>query len=168
MLTGIYPARVIATWLAESAKKKTPYVNLKFSVMDGDQEITNFLPIWISDKAIGMARKSLKLIGFDLEKESIYTLANGSTLLAGNEFEVEVFEEEYKGEMQTKYRIPMGDAPLSAESASKVDAMLKSKSEEKTETKVAKAPSAKKAMINEMMDQIAKAKPVEPDDSQAF
>lgn len=161
MLPGIYKAVGVASWLAESSKKKTPYVNIKF-VLPTENNATGFVPVWISDAAIGMARRALKAFSFDIDKESVYTLANGSKRLEGIEFEVEAVEEEYKGEPRIKFQMPMGDAPLTQEGAAKVDAMLRSKSEEKPKRTVRKQSESEAEMERQL------AKPTEDDPDKLF
>lgn len=51
--------------------------------------------IWISDKSYGIARRSLSLCGFDIDKDSLGELIRNPKLLAGRK--VAVLVEEYNG-----------------------------------------------------------------------
>src|SRR5687768_11675104 len=108
MLPGIYPADVIQTWvLKKDNEKKTPYVKIKAEVYGDEPQVqTVFIEVYISKAALGMARRQLKLVGFDIDKEPIHKLENGSEHLKGTRFEVECYEDTYNDKTRTKYRIP--------------------------------------------------------------
>lgn len=54
--------------------------------------------IWISDKSYGIARRSLQLCGFDIDKTSLAELIRNPKLLAGRK--VTVLCEEYNGKVR--------------------------------------------------------------------
>jgi hypothetical protein len=59
--------------------------------------------IWLTAKAFGIARKSLKVIGFDVDSRKLAELLDTPKLLAGNKFPAEI--EEYRGELRANVRI---------------------------------------------------------------
>lgn len=63
--------------------------------------------IWMSDKSMGIARQSLKLCGFDCDKESLVVLAENAERLAGNE--VDLMVEEYNGKIRAQ--VALNSAP---------------------------------------------------------
>jgi len=63
--------------------------------------------VWISEKAMGMARKQLRLAGFDVDKHELSILAEDRTFLAGNF--VPIVVDEYKEKPQ--WRIDMDNVP---------------------------------------------------------
>ena len=54
--------------------------------------------IWLTEKGFGMARASLKVCGFDVDKESLSLLEDNPTYLAGKT--VPIVVEEYNGRMR--------------------------------------------------------------------
>lgn len=79
-------------------------VQLTFTTAAGDAIRGN---IWLSPKAMGMARRCLKLCGFDADKQSLCELDADPNLLQGNKLTIEI--EEYNGTLQAK--IPTSEAP---------------------------------------------------------
>ena len=59
--------------------------------------------IWLSPKAMGMARAALKKCGFDPDTLDIDDLVEKPTLLEGNE--VEIMVEDYKGRRQASINL---------------------------------------------------------------
>jgi hypothetical protein len=76
-----------------------PYFVVGFRAADGER-MAGYL--YTSDKAIGIARKSMKAIGFDIDTRDLNELCDNPKLLDGNEAEIDVVEEEYKGKIRTK------------------------------------------------------------------
>lgn len=80
------------------------------STQKGDTDIVRFLldvegdqypaVIWLTPKAMGIARAQLKKCGFDIDARLLTDLEDDQTLLAGNIVPVEV--EEYKGKLQVR------------------------------------------------------------------
>ena len=95
-----------------TARSGTRSVDVRFMVEDGEGwEIVG--NIWLTDKAWEMARKSLKAIGFDVDKQSTKLLDTNKELLAGNKCNITVAEEEYKGKtsLKVKFINPLSEAP---------------------------------------------------------
>lgn len=59
--------------------------------------------IWLSEKAMGMARRALKLCGFDVDKHSLAILDSNPTMLAGNV--VPLMVDEWNGKTTVKVDI---------------------------------------------------------------
>ena len=138
---GIHKMKVVSHGLFESSgEKRTPYVGIVFEHDSGEK--CN-VQVYVSDAAAGMARKSLKKLDFDIDKQSIYALNSNPRLLAGHEADVECFEDDYGGKVRTKYQLVLSDKPLEATQASKLDAVLraaKSEDEKADKPKVARSP----------------------------
>lgn len=138
---GIHKMKVVSHGLFESSgEKRTPYVGLVFEHESGEK--CN-VQVYVSDAAAGMARKSLKKLDFDIDKQSIYSLNSNPKLLAGREADVECFEDDFGGKVRTKYQLVLSDKPLEATQASNLDAMLraaKGDDEKEAKPKAARAP----------------------------
>lgn len=75
-------------------------VNILFELDGGADQIG--ANVWLTDKAMGIARKSLKAIGFDVDKQNVLALDENPTLLAGNKCELDIRPETYNGETSLK------------------------------------------------------------------
>lgn len=78
-----------------------------FFVIPSLAGVDGICDIWLSPKAIGMARQQLRKLGYNPDTGTLSELANHPDHLRGAEFEVEVFEEEYNGKFYTKAQIPI-------------------------------------------------------------
>lgn len=79
----------------------TEFVFLRVSI-EGDSIPVQ---IWLSDKAMNMARAQLKLCGFEFGKDKLASLLEDPKYLAGRPIPVEIYEEEYNGKTNLKARI---------------------------------------------------------------
>lgn len=59
--------------------------------------------IWVTDKAMGMARRALKVCGFDIDQHTLDLLDARPTMLAGKE--VPLLVEEYNGKQTVRIDI---------------------------------------------------------------
>jgi hypothetical protein len=64
--------------------------------------------IWLTEKASGMARAQLRQCGFDVDRDDLSLLSENTSYLVGRQVPIEIFEEEYKGRLQTKAKISTG------------------------------------------------------------
>ena len=102
----------------KSAGTGTEYVFLRVLVEGASMPIQ----IWLTEKAMGMARAQLAACGFTIGKDKLLALSEDRTFLAGRDVPVEIYEEEYKGRLQTKARIVTGD--VSKKRISQIEKML--------------------------------------------
>lgn len=113
MQEGTFRGKVVQHYLSSSATKGTPCVIVTFEV-DGNETID--AQIWLTDAAMGMARKSLKACGFDVDKLSVSELDSNPTLLVGHEAEIVVAIDDYAAKydrvaFKVKYINPIGAKP---------------------------------------------------------
>lgn len=66
---------------------------------EGDDDQFEVL-IWLTEKAMGIARASLKLCGFSVDDADLWDLQGNQTLLAGNR--INVLAEEWNGRMRAQ------------------------------------------------------------------
>jgi hypothetical protein len=80
-------------------------------LMRGDKETVSLIlttasgdsiraTVWLTPKAMGMARGQLKVCGYDVDKQSLCELDADPNLLAGKTIPIEI--EEYAGTLQAK------------------------------------------------------------------
>lgn len=79
--------------------------------------------IWMSEKSAGIAKGQLKVCGFNVDEESLAVLDDNPKYLNGRQIPVEIYEEEYKGKLQTKVRIVT--AHVSKKRISALEAILR-------------------------------------------
>jgi hypothetical protein len=100
MRTGRQVAKIVRHEFSATVKG-TPYLNVTLDVAG------EFIggPVWFTDKAMGMARATLKLMGFDPDSQETILLDTNPTLLAGRTVLVDIQENEYNGKvtLQAKY-----------------------------------------------------------------
>ena len=124
MTPGIFYARIIAIGL-KSSQAGNPGVWITVDIDDGFgavEEMTG--TIWITDKALGMARGQFKAIGFDYKTKAL----NFDNLqeCIGHECQVTLKEETYKNRTELKISLFGSNAPPSPEALA--DAMAKLRS----------------------------------------
>jgi hypothetical protein len=81
--------------------------------------------VWLTKKAINMAKHQLRACGFDTASEGLSILKENHGHLAGKKVKVEVAEEEYQGKVTLKARILTGE--VTKKRISEIDALFKSK-----------------------------------------
>ena len=154
MQEGTYPAIVRKTDLSTTQNGHLR-IGVKLLV-NGEEEMWG--NVYFSEKAMHIARKSLKAMGFDPDTRSIVEMEDNPELLAGNECEVTVKPDTYKADGSTKIAFinPKKIRPT-PEKLAEMDAALRAiKSED--EAKEAEA----KDMERQMGD-IMNPKPGDPD-----
>lgn len=94
MIPGKHQAKVVTCTYGHSSQKLTPQFEVVFLVDDatGGEQITGY--IYLTEKAMGIARKSLKAMGFNPDDQELDVLVKNPALLAGNEAQIVVVEEE--------------------------------------------------------------------------
>lgn len=107
MTTGLCKGRIVRHGLGISSGKSTPFVNVVFDV-DGEQIPAQ---IWITDKAMGMARQKLRKCGFDVDKCNLRELEDNHELLAGNAVDLDITDEEFNGQTRLKCEIVTRSVP---------------------------------------------------------
>jgi hypothetical protein len=130
---GIAKAKVLRHWFTTS-QGGTPGLSVRVEVSDdwdAGQEMVG--TIWLSPKAMGMARSQLKALGFDCTAHELDEL-DGTDILVGNEVDLELKEEEYKGRRELKIARFGGPAPKPTKDALKAaTAALRAAKKEKPE-----------------------------------
>jgi hypothetical protein len=92
-MPGFYKATIVSHSIG-STQNDTPFISFKANL--DNEEIT--FPIWISNKAMGMARACLKRCGFDVDKYDLKILRADPTFLAGKEVTLEYRIDEQYGD----------------------------------------------------------------------
>ena len=98
---GDYVGTVVATQLVELGQNRTPALKVR---VDVEGEVVEPV-VWITPKALGMARQALKAIGFDIDGRNIEELDENPKALAGNPCPVRVVEDDYGGKLRKKAEI---------------------------------------------------------------
>ena len=106
MNEGIYTGVVVQHSIGVSnSEKQTPFVLIKFRLDGTDEHINAWVYIVAgNENNLRIARKSLKAIGFDPDKQDIGELQTNPTLLAGHKCELELASEDYKGNSTIKVK----------------------------------------------------------------
>lgn len=81
---------------------KTDYVFLRVNV---EGQGVHPVQIWLTPKAMGMARAQLRQCGFEPDKDSLASLAEDNVLLRGRPVPIELYEDDYGGRIQLKAKI---------------------------------------------------------------
>lgn len=102
MNPGTHVARVLEHSIKISENTGTWSVYVLFELEDSKEKIGGY--VWLTDKAMGIARKSLKAIGFDPDAQNISVLDDDPVLLAGNRCQLDIAEETYKDETSMKVK----------------------------------------------------------------
>lgn len=92
MIPGIHDATIIKNGIS-ATRTGTPYAFVRCGV-DGEEVPCT---IWLTDKAMGMARAALRKCGFDVDTEDLDELRANPQLLAGNKVQIEVEDKEKYG-----------------------------------------------------------------------
>lgn len=103
MRPGKHVGTVIKHTYGHSAQKGTPHFHVEFQVDSdtGSEMIAG--DIWLTDAAMGMARKSLKAMGYDPDTQDLDALVDNPALLMGHKVTLEIVEEEGRdGEWRLK------------------------------------------------------------------
>jgi len=79
-MPGLYEnAKIISHKFGTTRAKGTPYLEIEAELNTGHRVP---IKVWMSEKAMGMARRALKLCGFDPDANSLEALENNPRLLA--------------------------------------------------------------------------------------
>ncbi len=101
---GIYEAEVVETRFGVSGIKKSPRLEVLFQIeAQGNESIWGH--IYFTNK--GMARKSIKAIGFDIDNKGLEELRDNNHLLTGQKCEVEIEDDSQYG-LKVKWINPLG------------------------------------------------------------
>lgn len=94
-------ATVVEHMLQTHERTGNLYVFVIFELDGGDR-----IPgeIWLTEKSMNMARKSLKAIGFDVDSRNIGELDLDHALLNGQKCQVDIQEEVFKNEARLKVK----------------------------------------------------------------
>lgn len=113
---GIYEAEVVETRFGVSGIKKSPRLEVLFQIeAQGNESIWGH--IYFTNK--GMARKSIKAIGFDIDNKGLEELRDNNHLLTGQKCEVEIEDDSQYG-LKVKWINKIGgDASLNLKELTK-------------------------------------------------
>ena len=99
---GEHEVTVLSTGLTDKDGDGTSIVvNCTFQFADGERGLKDLYPC-ATDKAAQITRKSLKAMGFDMDKNSTILLQEKPELLKGNKVRVVVEEHEYNGKITNR------------------------------------------------------------------
>lgn len=106
MNEGIHTGIVMQHSIGVSnGEKQTPFVLIKFKLKGTEEYINAWVYIVAgNEKNLRIARKSLKAIGFDPDKQDIGELQSNPTMLAGKECDLDIAPEEYNGNTTMKVK----------------------------------------------------------------
>lgn len=104
---GVYDAEIVSTGLG-STNKDSAYVSVLCRIED-DQISAK---IWLTEKSMGMAKKALKLCGFDIEKQELSALRDDPFVLAGKSIKVEITEDPKYGMQANVLLSDLSDAKI--------------------------------------------------------
>ncbi len=111
----IYKGTVLEHHFEES-QNGTPLINFKFTLAAEEGERTVFVHVYMSEKSAGMARRALKILGFNMNNPDAlaeWNKVNADQMyFAGRACDVEQIDEPYQGKMMTKYQILLGATAL--------------------------------------------------------
>jgi hypothetical protein len=113
MNPGVYDVKIVAAGLC-SSQSGNPGVWITVDIDDGfgrSEEMTG--KIWITEKAMGMARGQLKAVGFDYR--ALDLTHDNVQAIVGNECSVTLKEETYKNRTEVKISLFGSNAPPSPE-----------------------------------------------------
>ena len=133
MNPGNYQATVVKTRFGLT-KNQNLQIGIQFSVEEGGVTEEIWGNVYLSEKAMGMARARLKACGFDCDSQSLCDLEEQPDMLAGNRTEIEVAIEEYNGNAQLKVvNIGKGYESPGPDKLRKYDAALRAAKNRKEE-----------------------------------
>ena len=144
---GDYEGTVVSTELVSLGQNATPALKVRVNVNGETLEPV----IWMTPKAMGMARQALKAIGFDPDTQDMDALDTMPTLLKGNACVVRVIEDDFGGRLKKKAEIVFGSGAKRVEK-SKLSALqeglraAKSKDESPVVVKKSAAPAERPAL----------------------
>lgn len=109
MEAGIYTAQVVEHAIRQSPIQGTWYIDVLFKLVGSDEIINGH--VWLTEKSMGIARKSLKAMGFDIDTFDLSHLQENHTLLAGNKCKIDIQLDDQGKELRVKWINPLGDTP---------------------------------------------------------
>ena len=127
----------------------TPAAKMFVTYPDGEE---GEVVIWFSDKSMGIARKSLKLCGFDPDSESFGIIADVQDHLKGHK--VDVIVEEWNGKIRAQ--IALGEALGKKTIASIQSALRAAKKGNEPDVKAAEPPKPMLPPMQESNEAFAK------------
>lgn len=94
MIPGKHIGKVVRHDYGHSSQKGTPqlYVTFQVDSETGSETIGGY--VYFTEKAMGIARKSLKAMGFDPDADTLQTLIDNPLKLMGHECSLTIIEEE--------------------------------------------------------------------------
>lgn len=107
--------------LGESATG-TPFLRVDLNV-DGVGSKTTY--VYLSEKALGMAKDRLRVCGFDFDHRDLGELEIDHELLAGNQVTVEIKQETYQNKPRERVEIVTDSRPVSAAKLAHVQSLLR-------------------------------------------
>lgn len=115
----IFTGTVVRATLGESKGKGTPYIGLTVRMPDGD-EIRG--DIWLTDKALGRARRQLKVLGFDIDAHDLDTVERA---LVGQTADFRVEADDYGGQLRFKASVVTSESSVDPAKIASLTAKLR-------------------------------------------
>lgn len=138
MEMGLHRVEIASTSLAVLGDKPAIRVVVRFA----DGEETDVV-VWLTEKAIGIARQQLKKCGFDPDMEDLQILDDDPTRLAGNK--IDIIVEEFNGKLRAQ--IPLKTTPSKKE-VTRLQGLLRSIKKDDPAPKANTSPHAEGAVLN--------------------
>lgn len=89
---GLFQAFIQKHWIDETAGGK-PFIGMRLEFETSDV----MAKIWLTEKAMPLARAQLKACGFDPDTQDLQTLGDNQTLLAGRMVQIDVVDDDKYG-----------------------------------------------------------------------
>lgn len=115
----IFTGTVLRATLGESKGKGTPYIGLTVRMPDGD-EIRG--DIWLTDKALGRARRQLKVLGFDIDAHDLDAVERA---LVGQTADFRVESDDYGGQVRYKASVVTSESSVDPAKVASLTAKLR-------------------------------------------
>ena len=115
----LFTGTVVRATLGESKGKGTPYIGLTVRMPDGD-EIRG--DIWLTDKALGRARRQLKVLGFDIDAHDLDAVERA---LVGQTADFRVESDDYGGQVRYKASVVTSESSVDPAKVASLTAKLR-------------------------------------------
>jgi len=115
----VFVGTVLRATLGESKGKGTPYIGLVVRMPDGDELRGD---IWLTDKALGRARRQLKVLGFDIDAHDLDAV---ETALVGQTADFRVESDDWNGQVRYKASVVTSESSVDPAKIASLTARLR-------------------------------------------
>jgi hypothetical protein len=123
-MSGITEGRKKAKIIANDIRSAGTGSEFVYLLLEIPDEGNISAQIWLTKKALPMAKGQLKACGFDYGNESLVILKTNRSHLMGKTLDIDVEEETWKGDTRLKARIVASE--VTKKRIESIDSMLKS------------------------------------------